>query len=463
MKYYKRIWILCLMIIAALMGLHFMPKLEIFGMELRRVDILSDLFPDTPDVSEKEIAEALKQQRPHPAHSLEENCPKGMVCIEDYAIEEDKSMDVFYRKLHDLKTQGRPVRIAYFGDSFIEGDIFTADLRDLLQSKFGGAGVGFVDMASQTAGFRQTVRAFSKNIEAHSVMDSAHKNSLLGINCRYFFPQRGEVSLTLKGTTYGKNTRKAQKSQLFLRTDIPLQVQAEVNGGEPQTFRLQGENRMQCLTTTGAISQVKWSFYADSLSHRHIILYGATMDNERGVTVDNFSLRGSGGGVLLSVPDENLRQFFGYRPYDLIVLHYGLNVIGPGSGKKAADNYGHILDRMIRKFQTLQPGTPILVVSVSDRNSRNKDGKITTLAGIRYLVNEQQQAAVRNGVAFWNLFEAMGGTASIKRMAEQKPALANKDYTHLTFRGGRVLAEKLYEALVQAVKNYTKENQNENQ
>lgn len=164
---------------------------------------------------------------------------------------------------------------------------------------------------------------------------------------------------------------------------------------------------------------------------------------------------------MLSIPDENLKQFFDYRPYDLIVLHYGLNVVGPGSGKKAADNYGRILDRMIRKFQALQPGTPILVVSVSDRNSRDKDGKITTIGGIRYLVNEQQQAAVRNGVAFWNLFEAMGGTASIKRMAEQKPALANKDYTHLNFRGGKVLAEKLYEALVNAVKNYTKENQYE--
>lgn len=463
MKYYKRIWILCLMIVAALMGLHFMPRVEIFGMELRRVDILSDLFPDTPDVSEKELAEALKQQRPHPAHGSVNDCPKGMVCIEDYAIEEEKSMDVFYRKLCNLKTQGRPVRIAYFGDSFIEGDIFTADLRDLLQSRFGGAGVGYVDMASQTAGFRQSVRAFSQNVEAHSVMDSAHRNNLLGINCRYFFPRRGEVSLTLKGTAYGKNTGQAQKSQLFLKTTVPLQVTAEVNGGEPQTFHLQGENRIQCLTTTGVISQVKWSFYADSLAHRHITLYGATMDNERGVTVDNFSLRGSGGGVLLSVPDENLKQFFEHRPYDLIVLHYGLNVIGPGSGKKAADNYGHILDRMIRKFQQLQPGTPILVVSVSDRDSRDKEGRITTLGGIRYLVNAQQQAALRNGTAFWNLFEAMGGTASIKRMAEQKPALANKDYTHLTFRGGKVLADKLYEALVQAVKNYTKENQYENQ
>ncbi len=32
----------------------------------------------------------------------------------------------------------RPVRIAYFGDSFIEADIFTADLREMLQQEFGG-------------------------------------------------------------------------------------------------------------------------------------------------------------------------------------------------------------------------------------------------------------------------------------------------------------------------------------
>ena len=457
MKYYKRTWILCLMIVSALMGLHFLPRVEVFGIELRRVDLLSDLFPDTPDVSEKEMAEAMKQQRPHPAHRKANDCPKGMVCIDDYSMDERRNMDVFYRRLAELNTRKRPVRIAYFGDSFIEGDIFTADLRDLLQSRFGGAGVGFVDMASQTAGFRQSVRAYSQNVESHSVLDSIHRNQLLGINCRYFFPQRGQVSLTLKGTAYGKNTQQVQKSQLFLKTNVPLQVTAEVNDGQPQTFRLSGENKMQCLTATGDIRQVKWSFYADSLSRNHITLYGATMDNNSGVAVDNFSLRGSGGGVLLSIPDENLRQFFACRPYDLIVLHYGLNVVGPKSGKKVADNYGHTLDRMIRKFQALQPETPILLVSVSDRNTRNKDGEITTIGGIRYLVNEQQEAAARNGVAFWNLFEAMGGTASIKRMAEQKPALANKDYTHLNFRGGKVLAEKLYEALVNAVKNYTKQ------
>ena len=92
------------MIVAALMGLHFLPRVEVFGIELRRVDLLSDLFPDTPDVSEKEMAEAMKQQRPHPAHRKANDCPKGMVCIDDYSMDERRNMDVFYRRLAELNT-----------------------------------------------------------------------------------------------------------------------------------------------------------------------------------------------------------------------------------------------------------------------------------------------------------------------------------------------------------------------
>lgn len=39
-------------------------------------------------------------------------------------------MAPFYRALNKRNELGRPVRIAYFGDSFIEVDILTAPLRE---------------------------------------------------------------------------------------------------------------------------------------------------------------------------------------------------------------------------------------------------------------------------------------------------------------------------------------------
>jgi hypothetical protein len=50
----------------------------------------------------------------------------------------------FAEKLHQLKTTKKgKIRIAYFGDSMIEGDLLTQTLRKLLQKEFGGYGVGF--------------------------------------------------------------------------------------------------------------------------------------------------------------------------------------------------------------------------------------------------------------------------------------------------------------------------------
>ena len=69
-----------------------------------------------------------------------------------------RGMKHFYEALSKVKTMKRPVRIAYFGDSFIAADIFTADLREMLQQEFGGCGVGYVPVTSSISGYRPTVR-----------------------------------------------------------------------------------------------------------------------------------------------------------------------------------------------------------------------------------------------------------------------------------------------------------------
>ena len=57
-------------------------------------------------------------------------------------------------------------------------------------------------------------------------------------------------------------------------------------------------------------------------------------------------------------------------------------------------------------------------------------------------------------VAFWNLYEAMGGDGSIARMKEKKQA--NLDYTHINFDGGKYVAKLLFDVLVNGKDNYNK-------
>ena len=53
---------------------------------------------------------------------------------------------------------------------------------------------------------------------------------------------------------------------------------------------------------------------------------GVAMENEEGVVVDNFSMRGNSGLVLERLDSIQCRALNDIRPYDLIILQYGLNV-----------------------------------------------------------------------------------------------------------------------------------------
>lgn len=90
-------------------------------------------------------------------------------------------------KLLALK-QGKKtkIRIAYIGDSMIEGDQITKKLRELLQAIFGGNGVGFVPVTSNVANFRSTISyEFSENWR-----DENFKNASGEARKNFFFSGR---------------------------------------------------------------------------------------------------------------------------------------------------------------------------------------------------------------------------------------------------------------------------------
>ena len=142
----------------------------------------------------------------------------------------------------------------------------------------------------------------------------------------------------------------------------------------------------------------------------------------------------------------------GLRPYDLIVLQYGLNV-----ATERGRNYDRYRDGMLTTIAHLKQAFPqagILIVGVGDREYKTEEGSLRTMPGIKNLIRYQQNLAADSGVAFWNMFEAMGGEGSMADMVHAKPSLANYDYTHINFRGGKHLAELLYEALVYGKEQY---------
>lgn len=429
-----------------LLALYYLPDFESHEYRLRKVDLLSEMrvLPQ-----EAELPDTVFPLQPQVKPAFADTCRAGLTCIEDYSDSTRHGMMPFYQALDEAVVTSRPVRIAYFGDSFIEADIFTADLREMLQKKYGGRGVGFVSITSQVYGFRPTVRHSFQGWDSHSVVDSVgFDSSKQGISGHYFIPL-ANAFVELKGQQrYASLLDTCSRASILFYNKGVVELTAMVNQKDCVTETFASSGRLQQMQVQGNIGTVRWTVEkADST-----LFYGAVMEDQRGIVLDNFSMRGTSGLALRSIPLRILRDFNRLRPYDLIVLQYGLNVATERG--RNYDKYVAGMRQVIQHVKEAFPQAGVLVVSVGDRDYKTDQGEIRTMLGIKNLVRYQQRLAAESGVAFWNLFEAMGGEGSMANLVKASPAMANLDYTHINFRGGKYLANLLYETLVYGKEQY---------
>ncbi len=439
-----------------LIGLHYVPSVEIGYYKTKNVDILSDLrhvekaVPYTPvnvvpddSIAVSDTAKVVVEDIPVPEDIIiayTDTCEGGVTCIEDFSDTTQRGMQPFYRALDRAGTE--TVRIAYFGDSFIEGDIFTADLRSFLQQHYGGCGVGFVPIHTASSKARVSVRQEAEGWENHSIMDTVYfDREKQDIANRYFIPH-AEASFALQGQKrYYSNLDKCDKSSFFFRVDSAVHIVADVNG-EPALDRVYNSKGLSVAEVYGDIRSVRFRVMTADTSS---VFYGASMDGTSGISLDNFAMRGASGLNLRSVPMQTMKAFGEVRPYDLIILQFGLNV----ASQEMTDYSGYAkgMRFVISHIKECFPDAGILVVSVADRDYKTDDGSILTMPGIKSLVAYQKKMAADEHVAFWNMFQAMGGDGSMRLLVEAEPPMANLDYTHINSRGGKHMAKMLYDAI----------------
>lgn len=441
---------LVFLVTLGLMLLHYLPDIRVGDRTLRKVDLLSDVRSDVfeTDTISADTLSSLPLIKP----AFIDSCKSGIECIEDYSDSTSHGMSHFYEALSGVKDMKRPVRIAYFGDSFIEGDILTADLRNMFQKEFGGKGVGYVSVTSKFPGFRPTVKHSFSGWKTHNVTDSTgFVRNNQDISNTYSYASEGAFT-TLEATgKYVSNLESCTSSSIFYLTSDSLCLSAQINSGVEQEFCVRGDSTLQSITVNGDIKSVKWNIKKAS---SNALFYAVTMDSDTGVILDNFSTRGSSGQQLLGIPFSVLRKYNTLRKYDLLVVQYGLNVAFEGGL-----DYTYYKDGMksvISHLKKAFPDTSILIVSIGDRETKDENGNLRTMPGVKGLIRSQQMLAAETGISFWNLYNAMGGEGSMSKLVNSKPAMANYDYTHINFRGGKHIAALLFEAIMYGKEQYEK-------
>lgn len=353
-----------------------------------------------------------------------------------------QQLSYFFNALKNAKT--KTVRIAHYGDSAIEGDLITSDIREKLQQKFGGNGVGWLGITSQDITFRMTTKhSFKGEWESPSLYTNNPKGLPLGISGEVFIP-KGNASVQYETTTSRRYLKDFSLVRLYYSNAKNSTINYYFNNGAKQTTTLKTGSGIQelVLKPTGRAKSIRIEFPTVDQAY----FYGVSLENEPGVYVDNFPLRGNTGVDLGSLRTSMLKDFSKYLDYKLIILEFGLNIAG--SRNTDYSWYEKEMVKMIKNLKSAFPNTSFLMISIHDK-SMKKGSSFVTDPTILRLLNTQKNIAKQADIAFWSLFDAMGGENSMPNWVNANPPLAFKDFIHFNDQGAKKVADLLTEALLE--------------
>ncbi|MGL4851229.1 MAG: hypothetical protein ACRC3Z_01050 [Phocaeicola sp.] len=452
--------------------LSFIPEVKVPYVDytLKRIDLLADIrfkparvvpppYFEEEWVATQEVevdsmkllatSDTLQLRTPHVKDSIVKQIPQSPIqhasqldCItfEDYSEDGNSASELASRLVRLKEDTLSNFRIGFLGDSFIEGDILTESLRSQLQKSYGGNGVGFVPISHVASKFRTTILHDFEGWKSHSMLKQNEVEvGKLTFSGFYYTPEEG-ATVTYRASKESLKQGGFAAVQLLFVNENHAQIHAIVNGSEPRTYAPRSSSQLQTIEIEEDIRSITFSFE----SVEGLTVYGAYFNNESGIHVDNFSMRGSSGMILSASNSSLCEEWRSYKEYDVLVLQYGLNVIS-----KDMFNYSGYRKSMVSVLQKMKqqfPNTIFIVMGIGDRGTL-QDGEVTTMPEVFAMIDTQRKIAKEAKVLFWDTFAAMGGENSMEHFANSSPPLANKDFVHINRAGGRFLAKEFIKSI----------------
>lgn len=455
---FRHFLIIAVVSLGLLMMLSALPLGQLSGNMIKDFNLFEDLFPERHRTIEKsetveadpELTALLAEDSETAADAVvadtmvapvyeeaadnalaEAPVVDGVVCMENYTGSAPLA------KFRQALASGN-ARIAVMGDSFIEGDIFCEDLREMLQQRYGGSGVGHLALHSEFPGFRKSVRQTSSGWTLRDIRTMAAKDSVRQLSGDYCIAS-GVAKTTFKGTSYGEGTASWDRSSFTFIAPASGSVTLTTDTGS-QVFEIESDEAPRTLSVSGKTS--KFEIESDVPG---LIGLGACLDGG-GISLDCLSIRGNSGIAHRRINSALCSELRAERDYNLIILEFGINALSPDQTDYSAYRIG--MERVITKLKSIYADADIVVMGISDRGA--KDGsEVTSLSTCRHMVEQQRKLAVNAKCMFWDTRAAMGGAGSVRDW--KKRGLVNADYIHLNHKGGKELATLFNNALTKVL------------
>lgn len=449
-----RIVIIITLVVTALIGLSYAPISKWTSGRLSDINIISDLVDiehesDTADdnmLAQEELDPFLEQEFEIDTRQIDTSAvaegDTPIIAIQpsrqgnDVVIEDYTPGGYGLVNLRNAIAAGRVAHIAMVGDSYIEGDIFAQDLRDLMQQNYGGHGVGYVNMYSEFPGFRRSIRQSGGSGWKEFKANGKYESRYMGIT-QHYYQLRDATESIYKGTDALSRTGSWNRSTFVFSSPSDADI-VLTTSTDTLSLHITGSPLPQAVTVPG-----KTSIFKVKSSSPSLIGYGVWLTDSTGVSLDCMSSRGFSGVTLSAVNSDLTSQLRRHIDYSLIILEFGINAV---SAKQT--NYSSYANKMVRVINHLQacyPGADILILGIGDRGQK-RGSEVHSMQAVGHMIDAQREAARKAHCLFWDTREAMGGEDAIVTWVAN--GWANKDYVHLNHKGGKQLAEYLYKAIV---------------
>lgn len=351
--------------------------------------------------------------------------------------------DPLFASMEHAVPEGRTVRIVHYGDSQIETDRMTQQLRTYMQQQFGGGGPGMQPSY-------QTIPSYAVsqwNSGDWTVLSSYGDSTVHRANGNYGLLARcghlsgsGTVAFSASKQSFvdDRVRRFCDITVLFNNRPGPLTVSLS---------EADSDSRSQSSSNAG-VHSFRWHLSAP-ISRLNLSLqgdadiYAILLDNGPGVAVDNVPLRGCSGQQFTMINRSQLQQAYSHLNVGLIILQFGGNSVPFLKGEKNTAAYAHSIAKQIDRMHEVCPSAKVLFIGPSDMSTMI-DGELQSYRFLPRIVQMLRDTVVQHNAAYWSLYDAMGGHNSMVTWADN--GLAGADYIHFSTKGVSIIGQRLADA-----------------
>ena len=362
----------------------------------------------------------------------------------------------YIKRLKNKLRQG-VCQIVHYGDSQIEGDRITGYVRNRLQLAFNGGGPGFfpikvvynqnsIDITTSGNWVRY---AFFDRKQRRKVGHDMY--GLFATYSRFTNYAKDTTGLSVNKATFTIKPSAKSYARLQHYTKFGLHYGNAMGKVKIKVYENSNIIKTDSLISDGKYHNYKLNF-ATTPKELKIELearvspdfYGVTLDADTGVRMDNVAMRGEAGRIFTRMNYENYRQMSVDRQPDLFIFQYGGNTIPYMKTDQQLREYVEGLIFNMKWVKRANPNAMFMLLGPGDMTT-SRNGQRLTYPFLPKLNDLMKEECMKNDVAYFSMYEAMGGENSMISWVKQ--GMAASDYVHFSPKGTKLISEVFYQCL----------------